>query len=60
MAYLKFPFDSDKGIIDLYNIIKNEKVKFPAEPLYSKKLKYLIFLSSPYSICRKRNKKDIE
>ena len=42
MAYLKFPFDSDKGIIDLYNIIKNEKVKFPAEPLYSKKLKYLI------------------
>ena len=42
MAYLKFPFDSDKGIIDLYNIIKNEKVKFPEEPLYSKKLKYLI------------------
>ena len=42
MAYLKFPFDSDKGILDLYNIIKNEKLKFPGEPLYSKKLKYLI------------------
>jgi serine/threonine protein kinase len=42
MAYLKFPFDSDKGIIDLYNIIKHEKVKFPNEPFYSRKLKFLI------------------
>ena len=42
MAYLKFPFDSDKGILDLYNIIKNEKVIFPKEPFYHKKLKYLI------------------
>jgi len=42
MAYLKFPFDSDKGIMDLYNIIKKEKVKFPKDPHYSKKLKYFI------------------
>jgi [calcium/calmodulin-dependent protein kinase] kinase len=42
MAYLKFPFDSDKGILDLYNVIKNEKVKFPKEPFYHKKIKYLI------------------
>ena len=42
MTYLKFPFDSDKGILDLYNIIKNEKVKFPKEPFYHKKIKYLI------------------
>ena len=42
MAYLKFPFDSDEGIIDLYKKIKTEKVKFPKEPFYSKKLKYLI------------------
>ena len=42
MAYLKFPFYSDKGIIDLYNIIKHEKVKFPDEPFYSRKLKFLI------------------
>ena len=40
MVYLKFPFDSDKGIIDLYKTIKNEEVKFPDKPLYSKKLKY--------------------
>ena len=42
MAYLKFPFDSDKGIFDLYKIIKEEKVKFPREPFYSRKIKYLI------------------
>ena len=42
MTYLKFPFDTDKGILDLYNIIKNEKVKFPNSPFYSKKLRYLI------------------
>ena len=42
MAYLKFPFDSDKGIIDLYKKIKNEKVKFPKEPFYTRKLKFLI------------------
>ena len=42
MAYLKFPFDTDQGILELYNLIKNEKVKFPDIPFYSKKLKYLI------------------
>ena len=42
MAYLKFPFDSDNGILELYNLIKNEKVQFPNIPFYSKKLKYLI------------------
>lgn len=42
ITYLKFPFDTDKGILELYNIIKNEKVKFPDSPSYSKKLKYLI------------------
>ena len=42
MAYLKFPFDTDKGILELYNLIKNEKVKFPDIPFYTKKLKYLI------------------
>ena len=42
MAYLKFPFDSDKGIMDLYKVIKEEKVKFPREPFYSRKIKYLI------------------
>lgn len=42
MAYLKFPFDSDKGILDLYKVIKEEKVKFPSEPFYSRKIKYLI------------------
>ena len=42
IAYLKFPFDTDKGILELYNLIKKEKVKFPNVPCYSKKLKYLI------------------
>jgi [calcium/calmodulin-dependent protein kinase] kinase len=42
ITYLKFPFDSDKGIIDLYETIRKEKVKFPREPFYSKKIKYLI------------------
>jgi [calcium/calmodulin-dependent protein kinase] kinase len=42
IAYLKFPFDSDKGIIDLYETIRKKKVKFPREPFYSKKIKYLI------------------
>jgi len=42
MAYLKFPFDSDKGIMDLYKVIAEEKVKFPREPFYSRKIKYLI------------------
>jgi serine/threonine protein kinase len=42
MAYLKFPFDSDKGIFDLYKKIKEEKVNFPNEPFYSRKIKYLI------------------
>ena len=42
MAYLKFPFDSDQGILDLYKVIKEEKVKFPSEPFYSRKIKYLI------------------
>ena len=42
MAYLKFPFDSDKGIFDLYKKIKNEKVQFPKEPFYTRKLKFLI------------------
>ena len=42
MAYLKFPFDSDKGIFDLYNKIKKEKVIFPKEPFYTRKLKFLI------------------
>lgn len=42
MAYLKFPFDSDKSILDLYNKIKNEKVKFPRDPFFTRKLKFLI------------------
>jgi serine/threonine protein kinase len=42
MAYLKFPFDSDKGILDLFKVILEEKVKFPKEPFYSRKIKYLI------------------
>ena len=42
IAYLKFPFDSDKGIIELYETIRKKKVKFPREPFYSKKIKYLI------------------
>ena len=42
MVYLKYSLDSDKGIIDSYKNIKNEEVKFPDKPLYSKKLKYLI------------------
>ena len=42
ITYLKFPFDTDKGIIELYKIIRKEKVKFPKEPFYTKKLKYLI------------------
>ena len=42
IAYLKFPFDSDKGIIALYETIRKKKVKFPREPFYSKKIKYLI------------------
>ena len=32
LTYLKFPFDSDKGILGLYEAIKNNKVKFPLEP----------------------------
>ena len=42
MAYLKFPFDSDKSILDLYNKIKNGKVKFPRDPFFTRKLKFLI------------------
>ena len=42
ITYLKFPFDSEKGVLDLYKKIKENKVKFPYEPWYSKKIKYLI------------------
>ena len=42
LTYLKFPFDSDKGILDLYKKIKESKVKFPLEPHFSRKIKYLI------------------
>jgi serine/threonine protein kinase len=42
LTYLKFPFDTDKGILELYRIIKEAKVKFPLEPWYSRKIKFLI------------------
>ena len=42
ITYLKFPFDSEKGVLDLYKKIKESKVEFPYEPWYSKKIKYLI------------------
>ena len=42
MSYLKFPFDSDKGVLELYEVIKEGKAQFPIEPFYSRKLKYLI------------------
>ena len=42
MTYLKFPFDSNEGILELYKVIREGKVKFPSEPFYSKKIKYLI------------------
>ena len=42
LTYLKFPFDSDKGILGLYEAIKNNKVKFPLEPHFSRKIKFLI------------------
>ena len=39
---MKFPLDSEKGVLDLYKKIKESKVKFPHEPMYSQKIKYLI------------------
>ena len=42
ITYLKFPFDTDKNVLELYRIIKEEKVNFPIEPWYSPKIKYLI------------------
>lgn len=42
LTYLKFPFDSDKGVLELCRLIKEEKVKFPIEPWYSRKIKFLI------------------
>ena len=42
LTYLKFPFDTDKGVLELYKIIKEAKVEFPLEPWYSRKIKYLI------------------
>ena len=42
MTYLRFPFDSEKSIVDLYHKIKEAKIEFPIEPFYSRKLKYLI------------------
>ena len=42
ITYLKFPFDTDKGVLELYKIIKQEKIRFPLEPWYSRKIKYLI------------------
>ena len=42
ISYLKFPFDSNEGILELYKVIREGKVKFPSEPFYSQKIKYLI------------------
>jgi [calcium/calmodulin-dependent protein kinase] kinase len=42
ITYLKFPFDTDKGVLELYKIIKQEKIRFPLEPWYSRKIKFLI------------------
>ena len=42
LTYLKLPFDSDEGVLELYRIIKEEKVNFPKEPYYTQKIKYLI------------------
>ena len=42
LTFLKFPFDSDKGVLDLYQMIKKEKVNFPKDPWYSPKIKFLI------------------
>ena len=35
LTYLKFPFDTDKGVLELYKIIKEAKVEFPLEPWYT-------------------------
>ena len=42
LTYLKFPFDTDKGVLELYKIIKEAKVEFPLEPWYTRKIKFLI------------------
>ena len=42
LTYLKFPFDTDKGVFELYKIIKEANVKFPLEPWYTRKIKFLI------------------
>ena len=42
LTYLKFPFDSNNNILELYQNIKEANVKFPQEPWYSMKMKYLI------------------
>ena len=42
LTYLKFPFDTDKGVLELYKIIKEANVKFPLEPWYTRKTKFLI------------------
>ena len=42
LTYLKFPFDTDKGLLELYKTIKEAKLEFPLEPWYSRKIKYLI------------------
>ena len=42
LTYLKFPFDTDKGVLELYKIIKEANVKFPLEPWYTRKIKFLI------------------
>ena len=42
LTYLKFPFDSDKGVLDLCKLIQEAKINFPLEPWYSRKIKFLI------------------
>ena len=42
LTYLKFPFDTDKGVFELYKIIKEANVEFPLEPWYTRKIKFLI------------------
>ena len=42
LTYLKFPFDTDKGVLELYKIIKEANVEFPLEPWYTRKIKFLI------------------
>ena len=42
ITYLKFPFDSNNNILELYESIKGAKINFPEEPEYSQKIKYLI------------------